>query len=41
VRLLNEDIEDLYGRVNVGSQVVVLPGKPPATAQQQPTTTQR
>jgi lipoprotein-anchoring transpeptidase ErfK/SrfK len=36
VRLLNEDIEDLYGRVNVGSQVVVLPGKPPATAQQLP-----
>jgi lipoprotein-anchoring transpeptidase ErfK/SrfK len=36
VRLLNEDIEDLYGRVNVGSQVVVLPGRAPATAQQQP-----
>ncbi len=43
VRLLNEDIEDLYGRVNVGSQVVVLPGKAPATAEHQPPqpTTQR
>ena len=33
IRLLNEDIEDLYGRVNVGTRVVVLGGKPPATAQ--------
>jgi len=33
IRLLNEDIEDLYGRVNVGTRVVVLSGKPPATAQ--------
>ena len=33
IRLLNEDIEDLYGRVNVGTRVVVLAGKPPATAQ--------
>jgi lipoprotein-anchoring transpeptidase ErfK/SrfK len=32
IRLLNEDIEDLYGRVNVGTRVVVLPGRPPATA---------
>jgi lipoprotein-anchoring transpeptidase ErfK/SrfK len=33
IRLLNEDIKDLYGRVHVGSRVVVLPGgKPPATA---------
>jgi len=32
IRLLNEDVEDLYGRVNVGTRVVVLPGKPPATA---------
>jgi lipoprotein-anchoring transpeptidase ErfK/SrfK len=32
VRLTNADIEDLYGRVTVGSQVVVLPGKPPAGA---------
>jgi len=30
IRLLNEDIEDLYGRVNVGTRVVVLPGRPPA-----------
>ncbi len=33
IRLVNEDIEDLYGRVQVGTRVVVLPGgKPPATA---------
>jgi len=31
IRLLNRDIEDLYQRVNVGTRVVVLPGKPPAT----------
>ena len=30
IRLLNEDIEDLYSRVQVGSRVVVLPGRPPA-----------
>ncbi len=29
IRLLNEDIEDLFSRVQVGSRVVVLPGKPP------------
>jgi lipoprotein-anchoring transpeptidase ErfK/SrfK len=29
IRLLNEDIEDLYGRVTVGTRVVVLPGHPP------------
>jgi lipoprotein-anchoring transpeptidase ErfK/SrfK len=28
IRLLNEDIEDLYGRVQVGTRVVVLPGRP-------------
>ena len=28
IRLLNKDIEDLYSRVQVGSRVVVLPGKP-------------
>jgi lipoprotein-anchoring transpeptidase ErfK/SrfK len=33
IRMLNEDIEDLYQRVQVGTHVVVLPGKPPATAQ--------
>ena len=29
IRLLNEDIEDLYSRVQVGTRVVVWPGKPP------------
>jgi hypothetical protein len=33
VRLVNGDIEDLYQRVQVGTRVVVLPGKPPATPQ--------
>jgi lipoprotein-anchoring transpeptidase ErfK/SrfK len=32
IRLLNDDIEDLYSRVQVGSRVVVLPGKAPETA---------
>jgi lipoprotein-anchoring transpeptidase ErfK/SrfK len=32
IRLTNDDIEDLYQRVTVGSPVVVLPNKPPATA---------
>jgi lipoprotein-anchoring transpeptidase ErfK/SrfK len=32
IRLLNEDIEDLYGRVRLGTRVIVLPGEPPATA---------
>lgn len=36
VRLVNNDIEDLYERVKVGTRVVVLPGKPPATAQAAP-----
>jgi len=31
IRLLNEDIEDLYSRVQVGTRVVVMPGKPPET----------
>ena len=30
IRLINEDIEDLYSRVQVGTRVVVLPGAPPA-----------
>jgi lipoprotein-anchoring transpeptidase ErfK/SrfK len=30
IRLLNTDIEDLYGRVQVGTRVVVLPGKSPS-----------
>jgi lipoprotein-anchoring transpeptidase ErfK/SrfK len=32
IRLVNDDIEDLYQRVNVGTRVVVWPGKAPATA---------
>jgi lipoprotein-anchoring transpeptidase ErfK/SrfK len=32
IRLLNEDIEDLFSRVQVGTRVVVLPGKAPQTA---------
>ena len=31
IRLLNEDVEDLYSRVQTGTRVVVLPGKPPET----------
>ena len=31
IRLLNEDIEDLYSRVQVGTRVVVLPGRAPDT----------
>jgi lipoprotein-anchoring transpeptidase ErfK/SrfK len=32
IRLLNDDIEDLYSRVNVGTRVIVLAGGKPATA---------
>ena len=32
IRLTNEDVTDLFYRVKVGTRVVVLPGKPPATA---------
>jgi lipoprotein-anchoring transpeptidase ErfK/SrfK len=32
IRLTNEDIMHLYSRVRVGTRVVVLPGRPPATA---------
>jgi lipoprotein-anchoring transpeptidase ErfK/SrfK len=35
IRLTNGDIEDLYGRVNVGTRVVVLAGSPPASASAQ------
>jgi lipoprotein-anchoring transpeptidase ErfK/SrfK len=28
IRLINEDVEDLYSRVQVGTRVVVLPGRP-------------
>ena len=31
-RLTNADIEDLYGRVTVGTKVLVLPGKQDTTA---------
>lgn len=36
IRLTNEDIEDLYSRVQVGTRVVVLAGAAPATAQNGP-----
>ena len=37
IRLTNEDVEDLYNRVQVGAKVVVLPQTPPAqTAQHEP-----
>jgi lipoprotein-anchoring transpeptidase ErfK/SrfK len=36
IRLVNDDVEDLYSRVNVGTRVVVWPGKPPATASASP-----
>jgi len=32
IRLTNEDVEDLYSRVSVGSRVVVLPGSASASA---------
>jgi lipoprotein-anchoring transpeptidase ErfK/SrfK len=32
IRLVNEDIEDLFTRVQVGTRVVVLPGANPAPA---------
>ncbi|MGE3146559.1 MAG: L,D-transpeptidase family protein [Pseudorhodoplanes sp.] len=32
IRMLNEDVEDLYGRVKVGTKVVVLPGNTPAAS---------
>jgi len=40
IRLVNEDIEDLYNRVQVGTRVVVMPGanQPPATAAARPAT---
>ncbi len=31
IRLTNEDVEDLYNRVSVGTRVVVLPGSPPVS----------
>jgi lipoprotein-anchoring transpeptidase ErfK/SrfK len=35
IRLTNEDIEDLYSRVSLGSRVVVLPGSLPTAASAQ------
>ncbi len=35
IRLTNEDVEDLYTRVSVGTRVVVLPGSPPVPASAQ------
>jgi lipoprotein-anchoring transpeptidase ErfK/SrfK len=32
IRLVNDDIADLYSRVQVGTRVVVLPARPPASA---------
>jgi len=37
IRLTNEDVSDLFNRVQVGTRVVVLPGgAPPQTAQAAP-----
>lgn len=36
IRLTNEDVQDLYTRVKVGTRVVVLPGKAPATVSAPP-----
>jgi lipoprotein-anchoring transpeptidase ErfK/SrfK len=35
IRLTNDDVSDLYSRVNVGTRVVVLPGNLPNTASSQ------
>jgi lipoprotein-anchoring transpeptidase ErfK/SrfK len=40
IRLTNDDISDLFGRVQVGTRVVVMPGTPPDTAQAGPVTRQ-
>ena len=32
IGMLNEDVEDLFDRVKVGTRVVVWPGNPPAAA---------
>jgi lipoprotein-anchoring transpeptidase ErfK/SrfK len=36
IRLTNDDVSDLYSRVQVGTRVVVMPGTPPDTAQAAP-----
>jgi lipoprotein-anchoring transpeptidase ErfK/SrfK len=33
IRLTNEDVEDLYSRVTVGTRVIVLPGANTAASQ--------
>jgi lipoprotein-anchoring transpeptidase ErfK/SrfK len=35
IRLTNEDVEDLYSRVGIGTRVVVLPGSPAISASTQ------
>ena len=35
IRLTNEDVEDLYSRVGIGTRVVVLPGSPAVSASTQ------
>jgi lipoprotein-anchoring transpeptidase ErfK/SrfK len=35
IRLTNDDVQDLYSRVSVGTRVIVLPGVQPATASSQ------
>ena len=35
IRLTNEDVEDLYDRVSVGTRTVVLPGSSPISASAQ------
>ncbi|PZA09043.1 L,D-transpeptidase [Rhodopseudomonas palustris] len=39
IGMLNEDVEDLFDRVKVGTRVVVLPGSPKPTATAQASTT--
>jgi hypothetical protein len=34
IRLTNEDVEDLYSRVQIGAKVIVLPQSSPATVAQ-------
>lgn len=36
IRLVNDDIQDLYQRVKVGTRIVVLPGNPTASAKPAP-----
>jgi lipoprotein-anchoring transpeptidase ErfK/SrfK len=36
IRLVNDDIADLYGRIKVGTRVVVLPGRAPTSVSAAP-----